>query len=205
MKIDSKNTKEQIKELRAEVKRLGKLVHHDSLTGVLNRQGLKEHAEPFFKRTVFSLARPEKRIDLRIRSFSVLFIDIDDFKDINDDLGHQVGDDTLKKVVSIVKRIVRNSDFVSRWGGEEIVVALLGPSEQGAKVIAGKILKNIEKKAKIETPYGERDVTVSIGIAGIGPEVANIEDLIARADKAMYVAKRDRGKNNVVCHSEINK
>jgi diguanylate cyclase (GGDEF)-like protein len=197
------SSQEHIKELKKEIKRLQKLIHHDSLTGVLNRKGFIVHVTPFLEEAIFAQRKVEKRTSLRIKSFSVLFIDIDNFKEINDTFGHQAGDETLKKVVDVINKSIRHSDFVCRWGGEEIVIALLGPNEMSARYVAEKILKAVEKKVVLETSPGDRKVTVSIGVAGISRSIELLEDIVDRADKAMYVAKGERGKNNVVCFSEI--
>lgn len=204
MKIsDDLQSQEQVEELKKEIKRLKKLIHHDPLTGALNRKGFISHVTPFLEEAIFAQRKVEKRASLRIKSFSVLFIDIDNFKEINDTFGHQAGDEALKKVVDIINKSIRHSDFVCRWGGEEIVIALLGPNEMSARYIAEKILKAVETKVVLTTPSGEHKVTVSIGVSDISRSIELLEDIVNRADKAMYVAKSERGKNNVVCFSEI--
>lgn len=203
--MTKESSQKQIEELEAEIERLRKLIHHDFLTEALNRHGFKEHVIPFFKRALFDQRSPEKGTDFKIKSFTILFIDIDNFKEINDNFGHQVGDDTLKKIIKIIRGAIRKADFVGRWGGEEIVVALLGPGKKGAERIAEKILKSVEKEAVLNTESGEKNVTVSIGVASISRDIRKMEELIAMADKAMYVAKKERGKNNIVFHSEISK
>ncbi len=204
MKIsDDLQSQEQVEELKKEIKRLKKLIHHDPLTGALNRKGFISHVTPFLEEAIFAQRKVEKRASLRIKSFSVLFIDIDNFKEINDTFGHQAGDEALKKVVDIINKSIRHSDFVCRWGGEEIVIALLGPNEMSARYIAEKILKAVETKVVLTTPSGEHKVTVSIGVSDISRSIELLEDIVNRADKAMYVAKSERGKNNVVCFAEI--
>lgn len=183
-----------VQELETEVERLKKLVHQDTLTGLLNRAGLCEHTEALVKRYLFTLKNPNRRrIAFRIEGISVLFLDFDDFKEINDAQGHDAGDDALKAVSKILADTVRDSDFVSRWSGDEFVVVLLGASEDEAGRIAEKI------KEKLNAV----NLSMSIGVAELVPDVAGFDELVTRADKAMYAAKRERGKNAIVRYSEL--
>lgn len=126
---------------------------------------------------------------------SVLMIDIDFFKNINDTYGHDGGDVILTSVAHMIKSCVRNSDVVARYGGEEFVVALFGMGIEGAKRVADRILKKIEDTP---TKYGDIEikVTVSIGIAGYLQKEDDAKSITKRADKAMYVSKQ-KGRNQV--------
>ncbi len=185
----------RIRELEAEVEHLRNLVHRDPLTGALNRRGFETEANLFFRAVRYGREHPEHRRSINIESFSILFIDIDDFKKLNDLKGHDTGDRALQKVIEAIGHNVRYSDLIGRWGGEELVVGLVGANEDDGWRLAEKI------RADVVVTAG---VTVSIGVAELTGEWMNLEGVIARADKAMYVAKHDRGKNSVVRYSEIN-
>lgn len=126
---------------------------------------------------------------------SVLMIDIDFFKNINDKYGHDGGDTVLITVANVLKSCVRNSDVVARYGGEEFVLALFGMGIEGAHRVADRILKKI---AETETEYaGEKiKVTVSIGIAECLPKKDDAKSITKRADQAMYISKQ-QGRNQV--------
>ena len=133
---------------------------------------------------------------------SVLMIDIDFFKKINDTYGHDGGDVILTSVAHIIKSCVRNSDVVARYGGEEFVVALFGMGIEGAKRVADRILKKIEDTT---TKYGDVEikVTVSIGIATCIPKKDDAKSITKRADMAMYISKQ-KGRNQVNIATEEN-
>ncbi len=155
----------------------------DKLTGLANRQAfdlLVPHA--------LSEARRAKTLLLAI------LIDIDRFKDINDRLGHLAGDTVIKQVARTIKATLRESDIVCRWGGEEFLVVLKGPAEAQGQPLAEKIRDAVEAGT---FRYGETTipVTISLGVATyIDGETP--DQLIARADKALYEAK-ERGRNLV--------
>lgn len=126
---------------------------------------------------------------------SVLMIDIDFFKSINDKYGHDNGDLVLINVAHAIKSCVRNSDVVSRYGGEEFVVALFGMNMEGAKRVAGRILAKMQD---VETKCGDDivKVTVSIGIAECIKNKDDAKSITKRADQAMYISKQN-GRNQV--------
>lgn len=165
---------------------------HDALTGLNTRKYLEERLEE----TITSLKNPEneKRKD-GFKIFSLIFCDIDNFKNINDNLGHNGGDDVLKKVSEIISGSVRNSDIVCRWGGEEIVVALLGADENEAVEKAEEIRIAIEEGMKNE------NVTLSLGVA-CHKDGQDMDSIIKQSDEAMYLAKKS-GKNNVKRYSDV--
>ena len=183
-----------------EIEELEKLVAIDPLTKLLNRRGFLELAHKLFDEIRFSGEHPGRREHFVIDSFSVLFLDIDNFKKLNDSYGHGVGDKVLQFVSTVVKEKMRSSDFVGRWGGEEIVVALIGASEGDAYIKAEEIRRAIKSRVKIPT-LPNLVVTVSMGIAGLEEKVG-LEDLIKRADQAMYQAKQS-GKDRVVKFSKL--
>lgn len=171
---------ENIAELNVENEKLKKDLIHDSLTGLKARRYLEERLEE----TISSLKNPEneKRKD-GFKNFSVIFCDIDNFKNINDTLGHKDGDEVLKKVSEIINRNVRVSDVICRWGGDEIAIGLFEVDEEEAVKIAEKIRLAVEVETK------DTGVTLSMGIVPY-EEGLDMESITDRADKAMYLAKK---------------
>ena len=154
----------------------------DPLTGAGNRMAMNN--------AIGHEIRLAKRYDLPL---SVLMIDVDNFKQINDTLGHGTGDLVLKSVALDIMNTIRNSDICFRFGGEEFLVLLTKTSIHQAKLIAERIRAIIETGNVLE---GRNDpITVSIGAAGFEAGLTS-EQLIARADRAMYQAKHG-GKNQV--------
>lgn len=128
--------------------------------------------------------------------FTVMMIDIDDFKQINDNYGHAVGDEILIMVANCLAENVREYDVVSRWGGEEFLLLFLMLDEEKSLIRAELIRKKVEQA---RYNYNEIDlsVTVTIGVATTGQK-ETIDELINRADSALYKGKNE-GKNQVVC------
>ncbi len=136
-----------------------------------------------------------RNISLRYnRPLSLLLIDIDDFKAVNDVHGHQAGDIVLKKVATIMKHSVRESDTVYRYGGEEFAVLLPETDKTSAKEVAKKILGNISKEPFWIGDSTSLYITVSIGIAGFPEDTVFPEQLVSIADVSLYKAKKE-GKN----------
>lgn len=169
--------------------RLIKLVKEDALTGLLNRRTVLEAGELEWARW-----RRSKK------PFSVLLIDIDDFKKINDHFGHVTGDRALKLIGDALKNALRGLDLVGRYGGEEFIVILPETPIEGAIIVAEKMLDGIRQLIFIvnETPI---PLTASVGVAAAIEEDKDIDALIHRADNAMYLAKRS-GKNAVAAPME---
>lgn len=131
------------------------------------------------------------------RVFSVIMIDIDYFKSVNDTFGHQVGDLVLKQFASILESNIRNTDFIGRWGGEEFLIVCPETSEKNAVKLASNLRKEIE-----ETSFGQvGHKTMSVGVAEI-KDGLDLDDIVNNADKALYFAK-ENGRNKVVAFSDI--
>ena len=195
--------KSEIKKLKDEINRLRKLIIKDELTGVLNRRGIKEKFETLFKETLYLQGKHKSKRKIEIENISVIFIDIDDFKKINDAFGHAAGDKVLKVAVAVFKKKIRGIDLLGRIGGEEFVVVLAGATENEAYEKAEEIRKHIQKRCLIPKNKNLK-ITLSIGVASLKKSKAkDVMGLISMADKAMYEAKTNRGKNNTVKHSEI--
>jgi len=131
----------KIKELEKEVARLKELAYKDELTALYNRHGFKGESTKFINEVKGYLENPSRREDFLIKSLSLTIFDIDNFKKINDTYGHQAGDAILKLVGKIIKERLRGIDIVARWGGEEIIVGLVGSDEEHAYEVAEDIRK----------------------------------------------------------------
>ncbi|MEJ2621094.1 MAG: GGDEF domain-containing protein [Candidatus Thiodiazotropha sp.] len=155
----------------------------DSLTGVKNRTAFDSN----FCREIELNRR--KNIEL-----SVIVMDIDFFKRINDQYGHAVGDLVLRQVAKTAEASIRSSDALYRYGGEEFVVVLNGTDQSGAKLLAERIRKNIEA-LRIDA-LKDLQVTLSLGVSMMN-DGDTTESLFKRADEALYTAK-NQGRNQVV-------
>jgi diguanylate cyclase (GGDEF)-like protein len=149
----------------------------------------------------FSSAAAEiewKRANRRNRPLSVLMIDVDNFKMINDTRGHDYGDSVLRKVAATLRKICRIEDVISRYGGDEFMILLPETASDGAVLLAERIRKTFENTSDEKS---EKFATVSIGIASYPISPANnMEDLIKLADQALYRAK-EAGRNRTVLHT----
>ena len=164
--------------------KLEKLVVHDQLTGVYNRNKFR----------TISDADTEEFVICEDAPLTVIMIDLDYFKKINDKYGHEAGDIVLKHTASVLVKSVRSSDFVIRWGGEEFIVILVGCDVNKAVSIAEKIRENVENSENSVCP-----VTASIGVAEyVG---GSYHDVIECADVALYQAKKN-GRNQVVQYKD---
>lgn len=127
--------------------------------------------------------------------FSLLFIDIDNFRNFNNQFGHDVGDKILAKVGQTIKDCVRAADRVYRYGGEEIVLHLIDCDKKNAIILAEKIRSEISRLPN--TPYPQ--ITVSLGISSYPEDASNIHDVIVASDKALLLAKQS-GKNCAIAY-----
>jgi diguanylate cyclase (GGDEF)-like protein len=128
---------------------------------------------------------------------SLLILDIDNFKNVNDQFGHLVGDEALRNIAQIVRETLRDPDTPGRYGGEEFGVVLPDTNSEGACVIAERVRERIGKAIVARTP--EVRCTVSIGVAEATPDLSDSRQWIERADRALYRAKA-LGRNRTVRH-----
>lgn len=182
-----------------EIKKLKSLVTQDELTGLYNKRGFKDMLGRIFESASFAMKRPQERKYFQIEALSLLFLDIDNFKKINDAHGHKTGDHVLRYIAEIILQKVRSIDIAARWGGEEIVVALVGAGEGNAYHKAEEIRKAVRRRVRIPS-QAVVPTTVSIGVAQLEENVT-LDDLVKRADQAMYEAK-NTGKDKTVKYSD---
>lgn len=178
--LELKHTRDQLQLVLSEVQRMATI---DSLTGVLNR------------RCLFDLAQREFERSQRYGSvFTLLMLDVDHFKPINDTYGHRVGDEVLKSLTQAIQRSLRQVDQFGRYGGEEFVIVLPESPLNIARQV-GDRLRVVSSQLSIPTETDPISLTVSIGIAAYDPNDKAVEDIFERADRALYQAKaqgRDR-------------
>jgi len=158
--------------------KIAELSSIDPLTKLYNRQHLKQFLDNEFIRY--------KRYKI---PFSIVFIDIDKFKNVNDTLGHKAGDDILINVTKIITSDLRDLDICTRYGGDEFVLVLPHTNQSKAYEIAERIRKKVEIHS-----YKLSDITLSMGIACCPYHANTLETLMAEADNAVYISK-EKGKN----------
>ena len=166
--------------LLAEVDRLAR---HDRLTGLSNRLEFDEALDREF-------SRAQRTGD----PLSLVLVDVDHFKDVNDTHGHQVGDEVLRSIGTSLAGLVRREDVAARYGGEEFVVLLPGIETAGAAVFAERVRVGLAEQVDIVR------ITVSAGVAGYPDHAQSLAELVGRSDAALYDAKR-AGRNRVVTSS----
>lgn len=177
-------------DLQWKTRLLEQLVSMDGLTGIPNRRRVEEVIRSEWKRALRSGT-----------SLAFMFIDIDFFKPLNDQYGHQVGDSCLRKVAQILKTCLqRQEDFVGRYGGEEFVVVMPNTQSQGASYVAEAMRRAIEE---LQIPHQSSPisnyVTISIGVSVTQPQegISSPLLLLQFADQALYEGKQN-GRNRVV-------
>ena len=176
-----------------EIKQMAALQYEsvtDHLIGIHNRRYLDRRTEEEISRA--------RRYDMQL---SMLLLDIDHFKIVNDNYGHQIGDRVLMSLGQMLFREVRDTDIVARYGGEEIAVLAPHTSVASAIELAERLRRSVEKSIMVPANEYEKrqaiSITVSIGVAGLDKEVVDHQSLIHRADNALYGAKQ-QGRNRVV-------
>ncbi len=184
MRLQANTTQAQIAKLHQELDRVSTQARHDPLTGALNRKGLEEALE----REISTVRRKETPL-------SVALLDIDNFKALNDSLGHAMGDSALTHLAQVARECMRPQDTLARYGGEEFVILL--PDTAMDKGIEAMTRLQRELTRKFFMAGSEKVlITFSAGVAQVAPAEAGM-DAIRRADQAMYLAKRS-GKNRVI-------
>ncbi|WP_028582550.1 sensor domain-containing diguanylate cyclase [Desulfogranum japonicum] len=163
------------------------LAHHDCLTGLPNRHLFHNLLEQCFRR-----AKRENAL------VGILFLDLDNFKNVNDQFGHEMGDQVLRVVSLTLVHCLRDSDLICRWGGDEFVIALPAMKwEEDATSVADKICYTLQQR--MQELQLSVEVSVSIGISIFPSDGTMADQLIRQADQAMFQAKQD-GKNRYISY-----
>jgi diguanylate cyclase (GGDEF)-like protein/PAS domain S-box-containing protein len=166
---------------------LAQAAREDFLTGAVNL------------RTFYELANQEfARFKRTGEAFSLLVLDLDHFKRVNDTLGHEAGDDALRKFVQIVRANLREQDIFARTGGDEFRLLLPGTAEPGAVLLAERIREEVNR-VNLRTPNGSAILSMSAGLCRSRADDTGIDDIVRRADVALYEAKA-AGRNAVKAH-----
>jgi len=174
-KIEDKN--EKLNKVNAKLKEIS---DKDRLTGIYNRRKLEEIlSDVYYKAERYN------------KNFSLILFDLDHFKKVNDNYGHQVGDKVLKEISKILLNSIRKVDYFGRWGGEEFLIILPETNLQAAEKLAERLRGNIEQSSFSKVD----NLTSSFGVASYSEE-KGIEDIIQAADQALYRAK-EKGRNRV--------
>jgi diguanylate cyclase (GGDEF)-like protein len=172
--------RQSVRQTRAHALAMEQVAHTDLLTGLPNRRGLAEH-----------LAVGTALAQREVQSLSVMLIDVDHFKQVNDTHGHAVGDTVLFDLAGVLAPLLRASDRIGRWGGEEFLVVVPATRLKTAADLAERLRAAVAAHA---FPQGLR-LTISVGVAECGMN-DTVEQLLVRADTALYAAKQ-AGRNRV--------
>ncbi len=170
------------KELQILNEKLGKLAHMDHLTGLPNRLMLEDYINQVIKNS-----------EKYNKKFSVMFLDLDRFKEVNDTFGHAIGDSLLIQVAERLNRSVRKHDVVFRLAGDEFIIVLKDIDKEECRNVAERIINEMSDSFTLEGM--ESSVSPSIGISFYPENGVIYQEIIKSADKAMYLAKL-KGKNN---------
>jgi two-component system, cell cycle response regulator len=185
LRAEKKNTDDALLQLREANAELVRIASTDSLTGASNRRHFLECVE-------LELERAGRNGS----AMSLLALDVDLFKSVNDQYGHQTGDLVLKFIVEQITETLRLSDVIGRVGGEEFMILLPDTSKDAASVLAERIRSQVDR-VPILLENGALHVTISIGVAEFGLDGNTIDEVFKVSDMRMYQAKRD-GRNRVV-------
>ncbi|GGA68016.1 diguanylate cyclase [Neiella marina] len=164
--------------------RLQEISRTDALTQLFNRGHWEEQLRQEFA-----------RMQRSHRPSTLIMLDIDHFKKVNDEFGHPAGDEVIREVARRIKRTKRSTDIAGRYGGEEFAVLLLDTEPDQAMYFAERLRKAIAKKA-VEFEQHSIKLTISIGISQNSPDIDSAQAWIERADEALYTSKRE-GRNRV--------
>lgn len=165
-------------------RQLVQMASEDSLTGLANRRKFNEHFDKLYK-----------LYKKGVNKLTLLLIDIDDFKGVNDTFGHLIGDEALVRVAEILRAELRASDMIARWGGEEFALLLIDVADEKSVEIAQKICQAIREDMALNSLL-QRPLTVSIGLGNLS-SLESQDGLVYKVDNALYEAKK-AGKDQVV-------
>lgn len=174
----------RLQQAKADKEELDRLATFDSLTGLYNRRAILARL-----RELTNLANRYKE------DFSLIILDIDHFKKINDRYGHLTGDEVLEVTATLIRRNIRDTDIVGRYGGEEFIMVLPKTTLALSWIVAERLRSTIEKTEMKDTAGHVFSITVSQGLAG-WERGEDVTSLVSRADEALYKAK-EKGRNRV--------
>ncbi len=183
-KPDFTNSDRKLVEVLAEQGSAVIQASHDTLTGLLNRDGF----ENVLKEALLSVQKTEEE-------YAVLYLDLDQFKIVNDTSGYEAGDAMLKQIAGLLQRIVGGTDRIARLGGDEFAILLQRCSLDAAERLADQLLVTI-KDIRFSWEGKLFDTKTSVGVAAITSDIRSVEDLLSKADTACYIAKQ-QGRNRV--------
>jgi diguanylate cyclase (GGDEF)-like protein/PAS domain S-box-containing protein len=166
-----------ISELKAAEAQIRQLANYDTLTELPTRHLINDRLE-----TAISRARRNKT------EFALLFVDLDEFKGVNDNLGHDAGDEVLIEVAKRLQRSFRGPDTIGRLGGDEFVVIVENQNEQGVSIVGNRIVESLRRP--IQTESGEASIGASVGVGIYPRDGETATDLLKSADRAMYQVKK---------------
>jgi len=186
----SSHLRDTLSRLRTQTEQLTELAHTDSLTGLANRRQLIE-----------KLGREFARARRYQRPLSLIFLDLDGFKAINDRFGHMFGDEILRGVGMSLRAVLRSTDLLARFGGDEFAVLLPETTLEGSQNVAEKLRKALASYGHQLGPMVPQ-LTFCAGASQIAASDATLDDMLSRADQAMYLAK-DTGKAHTRTQREL--
>lgn len=193
---ENRRLKRLVGKLESELEEAALFTDHDVLTGLYNRRGFIEEAEKFLKEIQFGNNHSKRRHRFNVKNFSIVFVDLDDLKKVNDLYGHKAGDDLIKSSANVFKKYLREMDIVARWGGDEFVIGLVNLNDKEAYEVAEKLKK---KMATIKIPEVKNmKFSASFGVVSAKDKnhhpIFNLHELIEKADAIMYKAKKEKKK-----------
>ena len=173
--------------------KMNSLIIREGLTGLFNKTYIRQRLEEEFYRS--------KRYN---HPLSLMMIDLDNFKALNDHFGHTVGDHLLRYFSQVIADTIRPSDIAARYGGEEFLIILPETYKEEAQAVAGRLLKRISLYPfRVDSRKEEVPFTISIGLTTYPEHGESAEELVVLADMALYQAKKD-GKNKVAVYAMTN-
>ncbi|MEZ0122740.1 MAG: diguanylate cyclase [Candidatus Reddybacter sp.] len=180
---DTAISQQEVERAHAKIEELS---NRDPLTGVYNRRFMEAELNKEFK-----------RVERYGGNLSVLFLDLDFFKKVNDTYGHQTGDQVLIEVTQRISTITRTTDCLARYGGEEFAIFLPATDTAGSFIFANRVREIIEKTPVLHDGHAI-SITASLGLSEYHSGIESYDALLDQSDKALYIAKEE-GRNRVVC------
>lgn len=187
---DITERKRSEEERKALIKELEYLSTVDPLSGLLNRRAIMD----FLNSAIDRAERYSRRL-------SLMLCDVDNFKDINDVLGHSAGDEAIRYMAEILRSVVRTADIVGRYGGDEFIVVMPETSSRGAEDLAQRLAQALKDRPFKPAPRKKHPITLSMGLASYAEGRDTVDTLISRADAALYKSKRD-GRDRITIEED---